>query len=183
MAQGSRRPAPEISIVAKMIAATIDRQETSLRSAALRLANTPAIWRPRIRRDSDERWFALLEADEDREAWLLGWPAGGGIELHDHGGSSGAICVVEGILTETFVDPGNPLTAAGSLRTRRLPRGSLVPFGPDHIHDVMNTGSPLALSIHVYSPRLLSMTFYEHGPGSALTAVRTEHSEPGGLLV
>jgi hypothetical protein len=166
-----------------MIAATIDRQATSLRSAALRLAGTPGIWRPRIRRDSDERWYALLEADEDREAWLLGWPVGGGIELHDHGGSSGAMCVVEGILGETFVDAGNRPTARGSLRTRRLPRGSLIRFGPDHIHDVVNTGPGLALSIHVYSPRLLSMTFYDHGSGSALTAVRTEHSEPGALLV
>src|SRR5581483_6668530 len=104
-----------------------------------------------IQWDAGERWYALLEADEDREAWLLGWPVGGAIELHDHGGSSGAICVVEGILGETFVDAGNRPTAAGSLRTRRLARGSLIRFGPDHIHDVVNTGPGLALSIHVYS--------------------------------
>ncbi len=166
-----------------MDAINLARVEAWLSSTARRLAATPGIWRPRIQWDAGERWYALLAADEDSEAWLLGWPVGGGIELHDHGGSSGAICVVEGILTETFVDAGDGLTAGGSLRRRRLPTGTLVPFGPGHIHDVVNNSSRLALSIHLYSPRLRSMTFYDHGPGSVLSAVRTEHSEPGALLV
>lgn len=158
-------------------------REAWLWSTARRLAASPGVWGPRVRRDAVERWYALLAADEESEAWLLGWPVGGGIELHDHGGSSGAICVVEGTLSETFVDAVDPLTAGGVLRRRHLPAGTLVPFGPDHIHDVVNDGSRLALSIHVYSPRLRSMTFYEHSLGSALSAVRTEHSEPGALLV
>lgn len=164
-------------------AINLTRVEAWLSWTARRLAATPGVWRPRIRSDADERWYALLTADEDTEAWLLGWPVGGGIELHDHGGSSGAICVVAGILSETFVDGGDPLTAGGFLRRRHLPTGTLVPFGPDHIHDVVNNGSGPALSIHVYSPRLRSMTFYDHGPGSALSAVRTERSEPGAALV
>lgn len=156
--------------------------EAWLCRAARRLAASPGIWRPRIRRDTDERWYALLAADESSEAWLLGWPVGGGIELHDHGDSSGAICVVEGVLDETFLDAGDRATAAGSLRHRHLPTRSLVSFGPEHIHDVVNHGAEPALSIHVYSPRLRSMTFYDHRPGSGLSAVRTECSEPGALL-
>jgi predicted metal-dependent enzyme (double-stranded beta helix superfamily) len=150
---------------------------TGLCSTARRLAGSPEIWQPRVRRDTGERWYALLAADRQSEAWLLGWPVGGGIELHDHGGSSGAICVVEGVLDETFVDTVNPLTADGTLRRRRLWIGALIDFGPEHIHDVVNHGSRPALSIHVYSPRLRSMTFYDHGPGTGIVPVRIDYGE------
>jgi predicted metal-dependent enzyme (double-stranded beta helix superfamily) len=158
-------------------ATSAGRREAWLGRAARRLAATPEIWQPRIRRDTDERWYALLAADEDSEAWLLGWPVGGSIELHDHGDSSGAICVVAGVLDEAFVDAADPATAAGSLRRRRLPTGSLVSFGPGHVHDVVNHRSAPALSIHVYSPRLRSMTFYVHGTDSGIVPVRTEYGE------
>jgi len=62
----------------------------------------------------------------------------------------------------------------GRLRHRRLPDGALVGFGPEHIHDVVNGGARQALSIHAYSPRLRSMTFYENSPDRGLAAVRTE---------
>lgn len=68
-------------------------------------------------------------------------------------------------------------------RHRRLPEGALVSFGPDHIHDVVNGGARQALSIHAYSPRLRSMTFYENRPDRGLAAVRTEVSAPDLILV
>jgi len=40
-----------------------------------------------------------------------------------------------------------------------------------------------ALSIHVYAPRLRSMTFYENRPDRGLAAVRTEVSRPDLVLV
>jgi hypothetical protein len=138
--------------------------------------------------------------DDDFEAWLLGWPVGEGIELHDHGTSSGALVVVEGTLLETYIHasdwvrPGGRPFLGGSRRHcrgdtprpprhRRLPEGALVSFGPDHIHDVVNGGARQALSIHVYSPRLRSMTFYENRPDRGLAAVRTEVSRPDLVLV
>jgi len=67
------------------------------------LADSPELWWPKVRRACGERWYVpLLETDEC-EAWLLGWPVGGGIELHDHGSSSGALVVVEGTLLETYI--------------------------------------------------------------------------------
>ena len=110
-----------------------------------------------------------LLADAHTEAWLLGWPAGERIELHDHGGSSGAFCVVKGRLVETFVRPGDD-----HVRQRRLRTGWVVGFGPEHVHDVTNGGTTQALSIHVYSPRLTTMTFYDHRSDGNLEAVRTE---------
>jgi predicted metal-dependent enzyme (double-stranded beta helix superfamily) len=68
-------------------------------------------------------------------------------------------------------------------RHRRLPEGALVSFGPDHIHDVVNAGARQALSIHVYAPRLRSMTFYENRPDRGLAPIRTEVARPDLVLV
>ncbi len=149
----------------------------SLASVARELAESPEHWWPKVRRAGGTRWYEPLAEEPGFEAWLLGWPLGQGIELHDHGSSSGALVVVEGILSETHVGRG------GHLFHRRLLEGDLVSFGPDHIHDVVNAGPGRALSIHVYSPRLRSMTFYENRPGRGLAAVRTEASRPDLVLI
>jgi len=148
-----------------------------LLGAARNVAACPELWRAHLRRDSGERWHALLWAHDELEAWLLGWPAGEATELHDHGGSAGAFIVVEGILLETYLDPRGWTSAGGVLRGRRLRPGALVGFGADHIHDMVNAVRRQALSIHVYSPRLRSMTFYETRPDHGLVAVRTEVTE------
>jgi predicted metal-dependent enzyme (double-stranded beta helix superfamily) len=155
----------------------------ALADIAQELADSPETWWSRVRRTSRERWYVPLLEDNDFEAWLLGWPVGEGIELHDHGASSGALVVVEGTLLETYIQASNWMRPGGRLRHRRLPEGALVSFGPDHIHDVVNGGVREALSIHVYSPRLRSMTFYENRPDRGLAAVRTEVSRPELVLV
>ena len=40
-------------------------------------------------------------ADDDHDTWLIGWDSFQGVDLHDHGGSAGALYVVEGELLET----------------------------------------------------------------------------------
>ena len=136
-------------------------------------AEQPALWRRLIHPDARERWVAPLLVNEHSEVWLQGWPVGEHIELHDHGGAAGAICVVEGQLTETYA-PGPEATR---LRRRRLGLGAVAAFGPDHIHDVVNTGSTQALSIQVYTPRLVTMTYYAFHGRHGLEAVRTELSD------
>ena len=172
----------------------------TLSDVARELADSPETWWPHVRRDSGKRWYVPLLEGDDFEAWLLGWPVGEGIELHDHGSSSGAIAVLEGTLLETYIEasdwvrPGGRPFPSGSRRRdqgetpwpprhRRLPEGALVSFEPDHIHDVVNGGARQALSIHVYSPRLRSMTFYENRPDRGLAAVRTEVARPDLVLV
>jgi cysteine dioxygenase type I len=147
------------------------------------LADSPEIWWPKVRRECGERWYAPLLQDDVCEAWLLGWPVGEGIQLHDHGSSSGALVVVEGTLLETYIQTCDWVRPGGRLRHRRLSKGALVSFGPDHIHDVVNGGARQALSIHAYSPRLRSMTFYENFPDRGLAAVRTEVSRADLVLV
>jgi hypothetical protein len=147
------------------------------------LADSPEIWWPKVQRAAGQRWYAPLLQDDTCEAWLLGWPVGEGIELHDHGDSSGALIVVEGALSETYIGVSDWVRAGARLSHRRLPEGALVCFGPDHIHDVVNGGTRQALSIHAYSPRLRSMTFYENRPDRGLAPVRTEVSRPDLVLI
>ena len=120
-----------------------------------------------------ERTWRLLAATPQFDAWVIAWPEGGRVSLHDHGASRGALAVVHGTLAETvpWRDDAGRLTlvrqdlAAGSLRSLEL----------GHIHDVTNPGPETAVSLHVYSPPLTSMTHYDIADGRRLEArtVRT----------
>ena len=83
--------------------------------------------------------------------WLLSWLPGQGTGLHDHGGSAGAFAVVRGTLHERV---GAPEEIAG------LSAGRVRHFGPHHVHQVSNTGTEAAVSVHVYTPRLTVMNTY-----------------------
>lgn len=134
---------------------------------AVRIAAEPAVWRPVLHHDPDSRWHVRLHRDADHEVWLLGWTAEQEVELHDHGGSAGAFAVVQGQLVEDHVGPRGP-------RMRRWPAGTASGFPAACIHHVWNPGPAPAASIHVYSPPLSSMTYYERAAGGALWAARTE---------
>ncbi len=126
------------------------------------LARTETRWRSLVRHDPDRRWFMRLFRTPETEAWLLGWTTSQAVELHDHGGSAGAVVVVDGELTE-LVPTGDPPT---SLQTVRWRRGSMHAFGASHVHDLGNRDRAPATSIHVYSPPLSTMTFYaRHSTG------------------
>jgi Cysteine dioxygenase type I len=118
-----------------------------------------------------ERTYRLLASDDDVEVWVIHWPAGGHIELHDHGESSGAVWVVRGSLEEHVAEFNGPRAA---LRRRRVDHGGGISFGSRYVHDVHNAGPQAATSVHAYSPPLQSMTYYGFGLRS-LTVARTEH--------
>ena len=115
---------------------------------------------------NDRRWVRLL-ATRSYDAWLIGWPPGTGLDLHDHGESSAAVCIVRGELDEQH------LLRAGPRRTetRRLVAGDAVAFDSAHVHAVHNASQTEALSVHVYSPPLSTMTFFEQGVASELLPV------------
>ena len=115
---------------------------------------------------SQRRWVRLL-ATHSYEAWLIGWPPGTGLELHDHGESSAGLCVVSGVLEERHV----LRHSWGQAVTRRLVAGDTVAFDSAHVHAVRNDGDIEALSVHVYSPPLAAMTFFEEGEGTMLRPV------------
>jgi len=117
-----------------------------------------------------ERRYELLDRTADYELWLIHWPTGGGLVLHDHGGSSGAFHVVWGALDETSTTrPGH------ALHQQRLVRSEGKSFGSDYVHSVANSEATVATSIHAYSPPLTSMNFYETSPaGLVLSRVETD---------
>lgn len=128
----------------------------------------------------DLRRFARLLHTPAYEAWLIAWEAAADLELHDHGGSQGAFHVVEGALVEAQTD----LTEPAPLRTLPIgtSEGRQVPA--TRVHRVWNPGPGRAVSVHVYSPPLSSMTFYDDRPDAFLVPLRTDAvvgaPEPGG---
>ena len=128
--------------------------------------------------NADERWHQRIYRDPRIDIWLISWLPAQGTELHDHGGSSGAFTVLTGTLTES-VPCGY---ADGRVQIRDTPRaaGSSVKFGRHYIHDVRNTGTDAAISVHAYSPPLSSMTYYDLAGGDLVAGktVGTDDPEP-----
>ncbi len=146
---------------------------------ARHVADTPDLWRPSVRFDAGTRFATRLSAaSDDHEIWLLTWLPGQGTLWHDHGGSAGAFAVVQGVLTERHARPGRdgePATVVPG--ARRVVTGGIRPFGPRHVHEVVNADGVPAVSVHVYAPSLTEMTEYTqagsllHSSGSQLAGV------------
>jgi hypothetical protein len=141
--------------------------ESLLTSIATGLAAVAVPWELVTTSPPIERCYQLLLSTEQYDAWLIHWPVGTGLAAHDHGGSAGSFAVVDGVLDEDVV------TAAGT-RIRRVAAGHSVEFGEDHVHAVANRGTVAATSVHVYSPPLRTMGFYEASPDGPPTLVHVE---------
>ena len=137
------------------------------------VASQPARWHPTVRFDPARRWFAQLELTTDLEVWLLSWLPGQGTGFHDHGTAVGAFIVAQGEITERTV-PAGRVTAA----RRVLVAGQARPFGPEHVHDVVNTSAAPAVSVHAYSPPLTAMRRFELTAGG-LVHTSTDSAEAG----
>ncbi|MCU1367076.1 MAG: cupin domain protein [Ilumatobacteraceae bacterium] len=98
------------------------------------------------------RWTCLIEA-EQYEALIIAWPAGTGLRMHDHDGSSASLHVVAGQLRERYIG------LDGHVQTRWLQAGDTVSLPHDHNHEVINVDGVEAVSIHVYSPPLREVEF------------------------
>jgi Cysteine dioxygenase type I len=137
--------------------------------------SAPAI--PELQRLTERTWV-LLAVTDLFEAWAIGWPPGGTIELHDHGQSRGAMVVASGALTESTVRPSDKgVTLIGN---QQIPTGQHRLFGSHYIHDLGNDGDDPAVSVHVYGPRLTTMSYYQLDGTGQLTVTRTEEVEPLG---
>jgi quercetin dioxygenase-like cupin family protein len=127
-----------------------------LADIAAGLAAVPGLWRPHAHHGPERRPVRLL-ATPSYEAWVIGWTADQRVSVHDHGPSAGAVVVVEGTLDEVTVGTGG--------RRRALAAGSVTRLPVGIVHDIVAPGPAPATSIHVYSPPLRAMGFYEEGSG------------------
>lgn len=127
-----------------------------------RLAARPALWGPLVDRGAKDEpsWLRLL-VREDLEVFVVTWPTASETTLHSHDGVDSAFRVVAGVLTE--IRPEN-----GRLMPRKYEPGLTGLIKADEIHDVQNERSPIAVSIHAYSGRLSSMTYYDWNRGAAI---------------
>ena len=111
---------------------------------------------------TDDRWYTRIHGDDELDIWLISWVKDHATELHDHGGSLGALTLVSGALDEFRWD-------GESLRRRRINAGDQAAFPLGWVHDVVWAPSPApvapTLSVHAYSPPLPAMTRYDLTPG------------------
>jgi hypothetical protein len=116
---------------------------------------------------TDSRWYSRLHADDELDVWLISWVAGHTTELHDHGGSLGALTVLAGTLNECRWN-------GETLLRRRLEAGDQAAFPLGWVHDVGAVDDRQTLSVHAYSPPLTVMSFYEVTGLQTLRRTRTE---------
>ena len=100
---------------------------------------------------TDRRWGIVI-ATEIYEAWVIAWPSGTGLAMHDHGGARAAVRIVTGRLRERF-------RADGSVQLRWLDAGAAQVLPAEHVHEVINLHDVEAVSVHVYSPPIGDMGF------------------------
>ncbi|MFH9423798.1 cysteine dioxygenase [Streptomyces sp. NPDC017529] len=124
-----------------------------LRSLVERLAATPGLWRGEVAFSDAERHYTSLHRDAYVDVWLLCWTRQNDTGWHDHDLSSGAVRVVQGVLTES-----NPRIGGAHLATA-VGAGASFCFGPDHIHRLTGATDD-AVSLHAYSPPLWRLGQY-----------------------
>jgi hypothetical protein len=167
---------------------TPHRQQAATGAAALAasLALRPDVWSPLVEYRAGSRWTHLLDPAVAEAAlhpslhaelasvqvWLLSWLPGQGTPLHDHGASAGAFAVARGALTERVVAARRGLPRQS---TADLTAGRVRSFGPHYVHQVVNTVSEPAVSVHVYTPQLRLMNTYRLDP-HALVRTGTERA-------
>jgi hypothetical protein len=128
---------------------------------------------------ADERWFTPIHGDDELDIWLISWVPDQSTELHDHGGSLGALTLLSGALDEFRWD-------GEGLRHRRLNAGDQAGFPLGWVHDVVwapesSAAAVPTLSVHAYSPPLTAMSYYQVTDRNTLRRKRTEltHSPEG----
>jgi hypothetical protein len=138
--------------------------EDVLSAIAAGLAAVTVPWELGHGDEPSGRRYERVLATPAYDAWVIHWPTGELLDLHDHGGSAGAFSVVSGELDEASFE-------SGATVVRTFAHGQTSGFGASRVHAVANRGATVATSVHVYSPPLSSMVYYEHDSDGALIAV------------
>lgn len=125
--------------------------------------------RQQLGNDPIRRTGLRLVPTDDYDVWLLRWPPGTRVSPHDHGGSAGAFVVVSGELVELR---WNDSIAA----SRIVGRGDIVTIEDGMVHDVVATNC-LSYSVHVYSPPLAKMSFYDESGVEVMSQMVVEDAD------
>ena len=119
-----------------------------------------------------KRSYLRLPSRAGCEAWLICWPPGARSPLHDHGGASALATMLSGELHETLQSPEDQRWSQ-----RVWHAYEAIELPADTRHEVWNASDVTAYSLHVYAPRLASMTFYERLRDGEVLALRHERAD------
>lgn len=117
------------------------------------------------------------------QAWVMCWRSGQRSPIHDHKGSSCAVRVLHGTLTETLFEfaPNGHVKASFS---RDLLPGQVIAGEDTDLHQVSNlqAGDANLVTLHVYSPPLVYMGTYDLSSAKrGQELMMTEFSNAGGI--
>jgi Cysteine dioxygenase type I len=135
-----------------------DLTRPALTELATELGKERSLWEQHVRHDPEQRIFVELYRDTHLDAWLICWLNQQDTGFHDHDVSSGAVYVVDGELSEHRLLFGKDGINEVS---RPHPAGTAFHFDAARIHCVRHPGGVPATSIHVYSPALWRMGYYD----------------------
>ncbi|HUC37918.1 MAG TPA: cysteine dioxygenase family protein [Acidimicrobiales bacterium] len=174
---GGASPGPEVG---EQIRRTALVHSPPLPVDLLRLARSLVAAVPRWHEHLDQvgRSWKLIASSKAFEAWLILWPPGTAIGLHDHRASAGAMSMAEGVLSESYVSRDR--TERSVLGHRRLHAGQSVSFPVGHVHSIMNRSQLAARSVHVYAPTLRTMTYHRLS-GGVIEALVTKELDAVGV--
>jgi Cysteine dioxygenase type I len=102
---------------------------------------------------SDGRRHRLIESHDDWNAFLIGWAPGIHRGLHDHGESAGLYHVLQGVLFDARPPDVHNLKAVWAGGSGYIPPGVQ--------HDVWSPSGLWSWGVHIYSPPLVVMNFYD----------------------
>ncbi|HEY1594669.1 MAG TPA: cysteine dioxygenase family protein [Thermoleophilaceae bacterium] len=127
-------------------------------------------WAEGLDTTSSERTYAALHRDEHLDVWAIAWRPENDTGWHDHDTSSGAVQVVDGLLTEAVLHIG------GAEVFHSYGAGDGFSFAPTHIHR-LTCDQGRAVSIHAYSPPLSRLGQYTIDDVGALLRVTVSDAD------
>ena len=133
-----------------------DLEPRELAELADALAEESDLWQNLELHTPDERHYFRLRRDHHLEAWLICWMPTQDTGLHDHDLSCGAVRVVRGTVAEERLVIGQP-----SPTVTEYAAGAGFTFDASRIHNVRHAGLEASTSLHLYSPPLWRMGYYE----------------------
>jgi predicted metal-dependent enzyme (double-stranded beta helix superfamily) len=135
------------------------------------LAGRPELWIGHVKHDRTQRVYEELFSDDHLTAWLICWMEDHDTGFHDHDISCGAVSVVSGCVRE------ERLMLDGPPANNVVKAGESFNFSATDIHRVRHAGDSPAVTLHVYSPPLLSMGAYVVDESGRLERQKVPSSE------
>jgi hypothetical protein len=151
-----------------------DLSRFELRDAAAAVGLQPSLWRAHVSHDPQQRNYTQLYRDPHLDIWLICWTNQQDTGFHDHDLSAGAVHIVEGELVEDrFEFKGSLLRETSTTHHE----GAVFDFDASHVHRLRHHHGTVATSIHVYSPALWRMGYYDPDPSGLLRRTSISYAE------